>query len=269
MQSADTLGVLFRDIHRGWLSAALLIWILLYFLSPLFSVQILRGLGEDVSYRLLTSIFISRLPAKYLPGGIWQTVARAWDLRARGITTPRITQVLAYELLMPVLAAFAVGAALLALFHRGPVPVSLLVGTALGAALAFVLLPWLLRRLPATRDAVPHRTRYGSAVVLILLYWVLAGAAFGCFITSLGVAELDAGVPALAGAYSMSWAVGYLAFFAPQGLGVLEFTANRLIDLPLDTATGISVVFSFRLLVVVLDLLAWLAYSLLSLARQR
>jgi hypothetical protein len=215
----------------------------------------------------LTSIFIRRLPAKYLPGGVWQTVARAWDLRSRGIESSRVTGMLAYELLMPLLAAFAVGGVLLAAFHAGPAQTPALTLAAGGGMLAFILLPWLLRRLPGTGRAVLQSGYYQRSVAIILIYWMLAGAAFGCFINALQIPDLASSLPALAGGYSLSWAVGYLAFFAPQGIGVLELTASSLIDLPLATEAGISVVFSFRLLIVALDLIVWLLYSLFTLAR--
>jgi hypothetical protein len=267
-RSADTLALLFGNVHPGWLLLALLIWLALYFLAPWFTVQVLHGLGDQTSYRVLTSIFIRRLPAKYLPGGVWQTVARAWDLRGRGIDTPRITRMLAYELLMPLLAAFAIGGTLLAAFHTGPVPLVALALSAGAGLLAFTLLPSLLRRFPVTGHAVLESGCYRRAVLIILVYWVLAGTAFGCFINALQMPEHDTSLPELAGAYSLSWAVGYLAFFAPQGLGVLELAASRLIDLPLDTEAGISVVFSFRLMVIALDLTVWLAYSLFTLRRK-
>ncbi|MCK7575573.1 MAG: hypothetical protein MZV65_47755 [Chromatiales bacterium] len=55
---------------------------------------------------------INRLPARYLPGGIWQTVSRAIDFSASGITTPVIMRVIFMEIAISAALAGFIGALL-------------------------------------------------------------------------------------------------------------------------------------------------------------
>src|SRR5665213_2821880 len=62
------------------LVVTVLVWTSLHLLTPVFSWIVLRELGADIGYRTLLAIHVGRLPARYLPGGIWHTVSRVMDL---------------------------------------------------------------------------------------------------------------------------------------------------------------------------------------------
>lgn len=256
--SRTTLYSLLDEIEYGLLSVSALIWLGLYFLSPLFTVFILRGLGEKAPYAAMLFIYVSRLPAKYLPGGIWQTVARAYDLKDRGIATPLVSQLIAYEILMPVFAAFAVGGILLTYAGASSaLTPAILIALIIAATLGMIFLPKIAQWIPSIQVVKLRRGYYARSIVSILFYWVLAGTSFAAFITALDIAGMEPDYVRLSGAYSMSWGIGYLSFFAPQGIGVLEYTATHLSGMPLSTAAGISVIFCFRLMAISLDFLAW------------
>jgi len=221
----------------------------------------LRALGARESYWLLMRIFVHRLPAKYLPGGIWQTVARGYDLKESGISTGNVTQLLVYEVGMPILGALTVGTVLLLAAGQRPSGVVVLLQVTLGLAVAGFCLAPLAHRFHILRLSRLELRDYATAVACLLLQWCMIAGSFSAFILALDIEGLSSGPATIAGAYAVSWVVGYVALFAPQGLGVLEYTAQQLIDFPLTTAAGLSVVFCFRLLPACLDMAAWLLLS--------
>src|ERR1700733_9080997 len=53
-----------------------LLWASLNLLIAVFTWIVLRETGANISYGAILRIHVGRLPARYLPGGIWQTVSR-------------------------------------------------------------------------------------------------------------------------------------------------------------------------------------------------
>ena len=76
-QSRDAFSTILDDANPVRLLAAIALTGCLHLLSPVVTWRILRELGPDVSYGTLMRIHVHRLPARYLPGGIWHTVSRA------------------------------------------------------------------------------------------------------------------------------------------------------------------------------------------------
>ena len=67
----------------------------------------------------------------------------------------------------------------------------------------------------------------------------------------------------LGGIYLFSWGVGFLAVFAPQGIGVFEMVGSQLMQSPLGFVGFAALIGGFRLVILVADLLVWIAYHLL------
>ena len=84
-QARDTLGELLRQASWPMLLVAILVWTLLHLLTPLTAVAVLNGSGSSVSWRQAFATHASRLPARYMPGGVWHTVGRIMDYRERGV----------------------------------------------------------------------------------------------------------------------------------------------------------------------------------------
>ena len=81
----DTVQALLPAANVARLVVVVLAWAALQALVPALAAVLLRGLGAPIGYRATLRMHLSRLPARYLPGGIWQTVARAADLQALGV----------------------------------------------------------------------------------------------------------------------------------------------------------------------------------------
>ena len=98
--------------------------------------------------------------------------------------------------------------------------------------------------------------KYLIVVFLLCVYWSVAGASFLFFIQGIATWELALSQLQLLGVYSVSWAAGFIAFFAPQGVGVTEYVASHLIfeDSPIYF---ISVMAIFRVIVLIADMCAF------------
>lgn len=225
-----------------------------HFFSPLASRTILQLLGTTMEYRLLLRIHLCRLPARYLPGGVWHTVGRALDLHDCGAPKAAIAWMVAIENALAICLAFLVGGVLLLL---AGVPANSYVETIwLGVAFAFatlVALPaFLLKFWPdpmRTMGTVIWTRCCGWFVVI----WILHAAAFvaysiALFGTSTLLHALQTG-----GVYLFSWATGLVAFFAPQGIGVFEVTATALSGQGFSPA-NLALVAGFRLCMLSVDL---------------
>jgi glycosyltransferase 2 family protein len=260
--SRDLLGALARSATASGLLAAVGLWLLAHFLSPLFAWSVLRSVGARVTYRAAWLIHCRRLPARYLPGGIWHTVARYADFKSLELTD---RQLLAWVLLENALAA---GVTLLAggLIVHAVAPDSRWAWLG-SAAAAIAALGLLLTPLAAKLPRFAGLTSVGLSayirhVAIVTAFWCVAGVAFVCYFSSLAALPDAAGPFRVFGAYLLAWGIGFVSFFAPQGIGVFEAIAADLLKADLGWMSAAAMIAGFRVVVLCADLLAW-ALSLL------
>lgn len=183
--------------------------------------------GPRVSLRLALALVLVSSLGRYVPGKVFQLATLAALAGRAG--TPAVPAAIAAVggQLLHLAGAALVGGAGIA-WARAPAGWAVAATVAAAAGIGALLrlgaidaaLRWGLRR--TGHDASPGRARPGAVLALLLAYaaaWVLLGLAFWLLArgTGLGV-SLQVAVPAFAAAY----AVGYLAFFAPAGIGVRE-----------------------------------------------
>ena len=200
-------------------------WAMLNLLVPAISRFWLDGLPSPPTYRTLLDIHLRRLPARYLPGGIWHTVSRVADLRAQGVSRDQLGTLVVLENMAPLSVALVLGG-LLALASGQRIAV---VGALIGAGcILIVLLPTLLRRLfpQACRASASKEV---VAYSLIVAFWSVAGSAFAVYWLAFPTPLPEGGLAGLLAAYFLSWAAGFVAVFAPQGIGVFEAVASWLL----------------------------------------
>jgi len=186
----------------------------------------LRRTKVTIAFRDCFCIYNLSQIAKYVPGSIWQFVSRIAMLREREIALPAIRDsilaehawVLATALLFGVaLVAFSDPAWLAGAADRLPV-VESVVAAALAALIALVIaltspgrrfLCWAWSLKPGV-----------YAVFVLLVSWVLLGSAF--WVTFLPFTEAPPHWLYFIGLYCLAYLAGFLAPFAPAGLGVRE-----------------------------------------------
>lgn len=180
------------------------------------------GVADGAAILLIANL------GRYVPGKILQLAGVAVLARRRGLSAVRATTAAVTAQILNLLGAVAVGG-WVALSGADPAS-----GPRVALGLAFllvvagflhfggagVLLRWILRRTGHTGD-LPHPTGRQLLVLLpgYILNWVAHGAAFVCLSRGLG---LELGFWAGTTAFAAAYFVGYIALFAPAGIGIRE-----------------------------------------------
>ena len=190
--------------------------------------------------------------AKYLPGPFWAVGGRAYLYRKEGV--PEIKTVLASIVEMGVWVVSALSVFVLSLlFWRGASLPRWILATTLLIPVGLVILHprifgwgvnYFLRKLKRKERAMAIGYRGMLGVLALFLFsWLLQGAGIFCLIKSVYPAfPLQHLVPVI-GLYGCAWAVGFLSFITPSGLGVREYTLAYLLQwfMPFPMAIIISV----------------------------
>jgi uncharacterized membrane protein YbhN (UPF0104 family) len=257
--NADAVADLARVDRPLLLIAALACTFLQLALNAAFWVRALAAAGERVAWRTALQVTARSLPARYVPGSVWYAMSRAALLRAGGTGLGALAVAAALESLLSVVVSLGMGGTLLGLARR--VPGEELAGVAWVALLAVAVAPPVLNRLLAwlarRRGAVAPELSWRDLTVLIALmaaFWAVSAAAFTLYLAAFPVA-LPAPA-AVAGAFLVAWAIGFLTPIAPQGAGAFEITFVAVLG-GAGGAPLVVLVAAFRAVVGVRDAVAF------------
>lgn len=261
-ESRDSLREVLASGNLWRLPIAILVWSSMPLLAPLFAQVVFQALGKCFSYRQLAAIHIGNLPARYIPGGIWHTVGRAAAFSGLGAGKRDIAMFVLMENALAVGVAFAIGGPLVALY-RGFAAWGVVAALAgLGGIVGLATLPWLLNRyLAKSQVRLPTRA-YLACVGTVAVSWGMGAAAFVLFLTAFPDLDVNASALEAGATYLFAWGMGFIAFFAPQGIGVFEVVAGDMIS-GSQSIQGTAVVLAgFRFVILLSDALVWGAFQL-------
>lgn len=184
---------------------------------------------------------------KYLPGGIWHLVGRGAFYKAHGLPMAAISKALLIENLWLLISAAGFGASL-CFFAAGDrwVGAREAHDTLRVSGGAAIIVLWWLGIVLVTRavyrghcDAQPSST---SVFLGQLLVWLCLGGSLAALIP--GVLSEGRLMLLAPGALALGWAAGYVAPFAPAGLGVREAGTVALLAaaMPVEQATVLAAV---------------------------
>ena len=257
-ESQSELVALVRGALPAYLGIAMALWCLTHLLSPLAAMLIFNSEDRRIDYRTAAGVHAGNLPARYVPGGIWHTVGRLAAFSRLGFGARDLSAFVVLENALALATAGVLGGFTLSLI-RGLDTWGWI--TALGGILGvFIILtlPYLLRSgLLKIKVDLPIN-RYVLLVAFANIYWMVAAAAFVAYVFAYAGLGAQSSPLEAAAAYLFSWGVGFLAVFAPQGIGVFEVVAS---DLLRDTGSLKSVaalLAGFRLVILLADALTWL-----------
>jgi len=253
-RASERLAPLLVTISARYLLLAWLCWGVAQWVGPLTTVAFAHILDLRLGYRELSLISILRLPAKYLPGGIWQSVSRFTAYRQLDVSKTDSLSILVVEHLQALGVSAALGASLL--LHLNGIEflhgvaawvlicaLTLLVMTAIGI---------LKVRGGGARTAI----RIVMSIFATALFWVTAAASF-CAYWAATFGPQNSEVLRVASCYLLAWAAGFVALFAPQGLGVFEWVAGHLLTSAWPISVTVTAVAGFRIVTITADLSAW------------
>lgn len=248
--------------------AAALAWAISHLIAPALAWTVLKADGVRIGYARALQIHVSRLPARYLPGGIWHTVSRVTDYAALGATRTQLTRLVLLENSLPVaLAAVLGGGGMLLLGLVKPIAAA---ASCLGALLLLAL-PFVLQHRLLSAETRFRLATYLRASVAMIGFWAVAAFAFCTYWSAFPPPAHAPALAAVAAAYLLSWAAGFVMVFAPQGLGVFEGSIAALLrgDAGTPFIDVLVLAAGFRAAVLGADLAAYATYLALSRLRGR
>ena len=230
---------------------AVVLWSSLCLVSTFLTRKILNVMSCNISYAELLQIYIGRLPARYVPGGVWHTVGRLSDYHLHGVSRRKLTILAAIETIFPAIITFFVGGGWLWFMGTSSL-LNLIEGALFLISLSALLaVPLLMKR---WRGGYFVR-EYLLFVVASVFFWLIASVAFVCYYYSLTpYSQMLSGLN-VAFSYIFSWGVGYVSIFAPQGFGVFELVAGKLMSLPMSIGGAVVFIAGFRVVILLADCL--------------
>jgi len=220
--------------HLGTLALLSSVWCLL-----------ISGFGYQVSLAHGFKIaYIANL-GRYIPGKIWQVFGMVYYAKQAGVREEAALSswVIAMAFALP--SAFAAGMGIIFVepqlyqeLSRLISPAALIAGGigVLALSLTFVFLPkamfWILNQILKRigRDEVTLDLSIGLAAKIYLAYvlcWLSYGLSFWLLAQGLGLPE-SSPLPYI-GTFVLAYQIGYLAFFAPGGIGIREIAVTSML----------------------------------------
>lgn len=267
-QNHTTIIQTYSLAKKDILITAIVGWSLLYLLYPIMLVTLIKHWGTPLLFKHALHIFINRLPARYLPGGIWQTVARFSDFRQYGLNNRQLTGLLLLENFLALGLALLIGGLILIQFQNAGVWWAIAFTGTMGGIIIILGSLILINRYVLPKEHRIDVSTYIRVLIIMSIYWILAASVFVLYVYSLPNISSDQQAIRLGGVYLFSWSIGNIAFFAPQGIGVFEVVSSKLLQGNFGLKETIALLAGFRVIIILADLLAWTCLKGISFLRQ-
>ena len=241
-----------------------LCFIVVYLVNILSWQALLKSLGVNLSFRKNIRIWLFSNATRLLPGGVWQYPSKLVMLEKEGVKRNSALIAVIMETLFTLsFGSITVFATLpfwaiperfsylnnfLWFFLAAPVLAIILLHPKLVKAMVSYLAKLSKRKIEFTGIRFSKKN-LTLASLLFLFRFVVFGIAF--FALFGVVYPLNPTLfPILLGTLSLSWIIGFLAVFAPAGLGVTELTLALLLSsyLPIGVSSFMAIFFRVILL---------------------
>lgn len=228
---------------------------------------ILRKMGINISFLRSLRIWILSTASRYVPGSIWQFIGRVELAQREGITRSKTIASLLLEVFLVLVAG--VFMSLLALpfvkLHQ------------LGIGIWIFLLPFpllllhpkianriigLLARV-SKRDIRKIDVSLSFSDTISAFPWfavnfLINGIALFFLVTALVGTIEPFWLIAYTGFYALSWVLGYVALFAPAGVGVTEVSLAYLLSFSMPFSLASTIALSYRFFLTIAEILVFL-----------
>jgi hypothetical protein len=252
----------------------------LQILTLLWLIQIFKGIlkktGSSVSYlRLFKVWFISGL-GKYLPGKVWQVLGMIFLLEKEGVSKKHAFSSVVLGQTLSVISGLLISVLFLGadlysqFFSRKP---GLMVAEVILTLviLVFLCYPKVLEKMVnlglgiLKKEKISIDITVKDVIIYLLSYslsWLLFGLAFLIFIKAMAQASFNM-YPTLTGSFAFSLNIGFLALFAPGGIGVREGILVLLLETYFPAPVAILISILSRLWISLVELSCFLIALLL------
>lgn len=254
-------------ISVPWLPMAAALQVFASFLFILVWQRWLRGL-DSFSFSECSAHIGVTLLGKYIPGKIWGLVGRTVLLQRRGVSMQRAVDLLLADQFVTFYSGTTLGAlALLAYFDITLALAGLLVAMVCTYLLYRnyqSLLSWawnsfgvLIRKFGKNfhpQDTSITQNRMYETSFIYLAHWLATVAVVALIFTPLIGDGLGEFYILLAAAIPLAMLAGFLALWAPGGVGVREGVIILILSLQLDLELAAAVAICYRLICIAIDL---------------
>jgi len=255
--SRDSIGLIVRGANWELLGLALIALMLHHLFAPAMVTRVLRRSEHQLSITVAFRIYGRRLPARYLPGGIWHAISTTLDYHSRGVPPRYLLAINLFQMAFINGFSFVLGGGGLALIRRGTIWEHL---GFLGALAGLLMIVGAVAYVPKL-----VRVQF-SRLYIIDVFWVSLYmlAMLTLFVFSLmfylaafpGIIR-DVGLLELFSVLMFARGVGFIAFFSPKGIGIFEAVSAGLIEGGESFSPLVVVLAGFRLLGILTDALIW------------
>lgn len=255
-QSRARMAAIFSDISPVTLILLFISWLGAHLASVLFATLVLSGMDSKAGYGTVLKIHLQSIPARYIPGGVWHTVARVSKLKELGIGGGKLSRFVVLENALSLLVAFSIGG--LAVNISGPEAWKTVAAMlSFGSFAALMFLPVFSLRKPMGFGSTLNGTVYLKIIAAIIVFWLCASTAFMFYADSVSPVTGFAGWLYTAGSYMFSWGVGFISILTPQGMGVFELVASSLLDIGGTNTSQIALLAGYRIIILIFDIIIW------------
>ena len=181
--------------------------------------------GWNPKYLEILGIYGLSSLGKYIPGGVWHFVGRFGIYRINGLSSKASTRAMILENIWLLGSAVATGVIGVFLTRFDLIAGLLNLPDQQWMAILFTMLAlalWLVILVLVHRTIRRHTAEDIPRVFVVagvgLLLWIFIGGSFFVMFHEFP----PSAAPLFIGGYAVSWAAGYIAVFAPGGLGIRE-----------------------------------------------
>lgn len=243
--------------NASLLLLAVALWCVMHALSPLFVYLIVSPSSDAIKLHTVYDIHMKNIPARYIPGGIWGTVGRVTDLAAAGANRGTLVTFVGLENFGGLATAATIGSLML-ISSRGFDALDGMASVILAVGIAALVLAPLASNIRGINARLQlSGVPYIRVMAIVSASWVIASLSFVTFYLSVLPGPATNGVIDVAGSYLLSWAAGFIALFAPQGIGVFEVVASSLLKGASPLAQTAALFAGFRVVILAADFVVW------------
>ncbi len=237
VQNVDELRSFRWTFRPALLLTSLLALIGVFFWGIVVWRAVLRRFGVEAEYLPLARTWFVANVSRYIPGVVWQFVSLAQLGGKIGISATTSVTSMLVSMGFTSVAAIAVGVALLPAELAGEIAPILAVLRWCAPLLFLVIHPAVIRFLLRHTTRLTRRETLvwsGSwldglwLLCLATVSWLAFGAALFLFLRAFTGLDVSA-LPAIAAINALAFLAGYIAFFAPGGLGFKDAALTLLL----------------------------------------
>ncbi len=260
-QNWDELSANMGNLDISLLIISFLFLLIFYLFHTFVWIQILKRQGHSISFKEAFKIRSLSEIGKYTPGKVWHIIGRTYlssKLKIPKITT--LTSMVIETLLMLISAGFFV--VFFSLNSQDPKTILIFMLTILGLLIIRTkyfekVLNKLLKKVKKITNEIKINISLKFTLFLLIFYligWLIIGHSLFFIIKSIYPQIAYSLIFIISGIFAASWALGYISFLTPGGLGVREGIMVLLLYPYLPNALATIVPIIIRLLTILTEL---------------